>query len=291
MLLEVLLTIFVIYLIYNYCFGGSKNGHSKSRLWTMYGNTSFEAIADKFTSVEDVTEAIRKCGLESSNLIFGIDYTLSNLTQGKLTFNQKSLHYLDETTQNPYQQVISIIGETLSSFDEDNIIPAFGFGDLNTKDHSVFPLSPEGYCHGVDGVLAAYNSVTQRVRMSGPTSFVPLIRRAVDIVAQTRSYHILVIIADGQVSNERSNIEAIVEASNYPLSIIMVGVGDGPWDMMKTFDDQLPARKFDNFQFVEFNRIVTNKSSFRNPSSAFALQALMEIPDQFVTMRRLGMIG
>ena len=73
MLLEVLLIIFVIYLIYNYCFGGSKNGHSKSRLWTMYGNTSFEAIADKFTSVEDVTEAIRKCGLESSNLIFGRD--------------------------------------------------------------------------------------------------------------------------------------------------------------------------------------------------------------------------
>ncbi|KAE8657537.1 protein CLP1-like protein [Hibiscus syriacus] len=60
---------------------------------------------------------------------------------------------------------------------------------------------------------------------------------------------------------EQKTVDAIVRA-------------DGPWDMMKEFDDNIPARAFDNFRDYVKNSPVTK-------GDRIALSALMEIPSQY----------
>lgn len=263
-----------------------------SSLYKSLGLTEFHAIKDKFATVEEVSFAIKSAGLESSNLIIGVDFTASNEWQGRKSFGGRSLHHIYNHTRrlNPYQRVVQIISKTLEPFDEDNLIPAFGFGDSSTKDHSVLSFNQDGSpCKGLNDVLKQYSEVVRRVTLSGPTTFAPLINKAIEIVKQEKSYNILVIIADGQVVDEhdRSTREAIVEASNFPLSIIVVGVGDGPWDRMHEYDELLPQRRFDNFQFVEYEDVIHNA---KYPDTSFALHALMEVPDQYKAIKEMGLI-
>ena len=251
----------------------------------------FYTIQDKYTSIDQVQDALRKCGLESSNLIIGVDYTKSNTWTGRNTFGGRCLHEISPAGMNPYQTVIDIMGRTLEAFDDDKLFPAYGFGDATTSDKAVFSFFPnEQPCVGVAQVLQRYTEITPQVQLSGPTSFAPLINKAIEIVERTKQYHILVIIADGQVSSPKPTADAIVRASNYPLSIVMVGVGDGPWDEMERYDDELPTRRFDNFQFVNFYEIM-NKPRVENYDCEFAVAALQEIPEQFAAIKKLGYLN
>ena len=267
----------------------SNNNNNRSKA-SSTPKLGFYTIQDKYTSLDQVQDALRKCGLESSNLIIGVDYTKSNTWTGKNTFGGRCLHDLSAGGMNPYQTVIDIMGRTLEPFDDDKLIPAYGFGDASTSDKAVFSFFPnEQPCVGVMQVLQRYGEITPQVQLSGPTSFEPVINKAIEIVQRTRQYHILVIIADGQVSSREPTASAIVKASNYPLSIIMVGVGDGPWDEMERYDDELPTRKFDNFQFVNFHKVMT-KPMVENYDCEFAVTALQEIPEQYAAIRRLGLL-
>ncbi|KAL8461798.1 hypothetical protein ACS0TY_033049 [Phlomoides rotata] len=261
-------------------------------------------IPDNFTSIDQVTAALRESGLESSNLILGIDFTKSNEWTGKLSFNNRSLHAVGDTP-NPYEKAISIIGKTLAPFDEDNLIPCFGFGDATTHDQEVFSFhSDHTPCHGFEEVLACYKRIVPNLRLSGPTSYGPVVDAAVDIVEKSGGqYHVLVIIADGQVTRsvntsdaelspqEEKTIKSIVNASLHPLSIVLVGVGDGPWEDMRKFDDMIPARDFDNFQFVNFTEIMSKNTSPSEKETAFALAALMEIPLQYKAAKEFGLLS
>ncbi|XP_042492575.1 E3 ubiquitin-protein ligase RGLG3-like [Macadamia integrifolia] len=257
-------------------------------------------IPDSANSLDEVVSALMEAELEGIKLIFAIDFTRSNLWTGMNSFNRRSLHEIG-SIPNPYEQAISIIGRTLAPFVMDNFIYCFGFGDASTQGKDIFNFFPDGRpCHGIDEALGRYKEIVASLELSAPTSFAPIIDASTDIVERSNGqYHVLIIFSDGQVTREnnlqdgelspqeKATINSIVEASQYPLSIILVGVGDGPWQAMQQIIHNIPEyRPFDNFEFVEFTKIMSEQKN----EAAFALAALKEIPSQYKVTQKLMIV-
>lgn len=89
-------------------------------------------------------------------------------------------------------------------------------------------------------------------------------------------------MCDGAVTERRATTKALVAASKLPLEIVCIGVGDGPWHEMERYDDELPERQFDNFQFVQW---TPNKSD-----EQLTTEILQELPEAVERMRALGLL-
>ncbi|XP_010528726.1 PREDICTED: E3 ubiquitin-protein ligase RGLG2-like isoform X2 [Tarenaya hassleriana] len=228
------------------------NIHGSS--WKKPGR-SYADLAYEYTCTEQVVEALAQAGLEASDLIVGIDFTKSN-----------------EWTASTY-------------------------------DRDVFSFYSDGRsCNGFEELLSRYREIVPRLRFAGPTSFAPVIEMAMTIVEQSGGqYHVLVIVADGQVTQHlddskemspyvKKTKQAIIQASYLPLSIIVVGVGDGPWDKMKEFCS-IPNRVFSNFDFVNFTEIMSKDVEQNRKEAGFGRSALMDIPSQYKAILELGILG
>lgn len=91
-------------------------------------------------------QRVDRCPITDFPFFVAITRTIFNPSSptaaGKNSYHGRSLHHIATSAPNPYEQAISIIGRTLSAFDEDNLIPCFGFGDGNNL-HSLFVFIDE----------------------------------------------------------------------------------------------------------------------------------------------------
>jgi E3 ubiquitin-protein ligase RGLG len=146
--------------------------------------SNFYTIANNYQSFSDLQQGLKSAGLESSELIIGIDFTKSNLYNGAISFGGKSLHELfpasvaaEQSQQNPYEYVLQNICETMSAFDDDNHIPCYGFGDVTTRNEKVFSFKNDHLpCYGLQEVRFLYRDLLPNISLAGPTSFAPIIR-------------------------------------------------------------------------------------------------------------------
>jgi len=223
------------------------------------------------------------------SMIVSIDYTGSNGAPSQ----KNSLHYYNPATpnlMNGYMEAICSVGEILSYYDSDKLFPTFGFGaKVNNAVSHCFPLNfnEQNPCvAGVQGILQAYINSLTTVELWGPTNFAPTIKTATQYAlnqsANGQVYTVLLILTDGIITDMNLTKDALVEAANAPLSVVIVGIGNADFSEMVALDgDTVPLTNRhgerisrDIVQFVPFR-------DFRSQHySALANEVLYEVPKQ-----------
>jgi len=187
-------------------------------------------------------------------MIVGIDFTGSN----GAPHLPNSLHYMEPYkptnkevgSYNSYQKAIISIADIVSNYAKEKVFPAYGFGAESRVglwsgvSHCFACNGNEQYpeCVGIEGIMMAYTDALQNVSLAGPTNFAPIIHKVVERASRDpaavagKKYFVLLMITDGAISDLNSTIDAIVQASTLPISIIIVGVGSDDFDSMEALD-------------------------------------------------------
>ena len=220
-------------------------------------------------------------------LNIGIDFTASN----NLPNDPNSLHYLYGNNMNDYEQAITQCGMVVAYYDYNQSFPVYGFGavvGMDTEPNMCFNINfkdnPE--IQTIDNVIKEYRNCFKNIQLAGPTRFCPMISKVIDnIKAQNNplKYHILLLLTDGIILDMQETIDALVEGSFFPLSVIIIGIGNDHFQEMVILDgDNVPLvsssgvkRMRDLVQFVPFNK-------YRHNPTELAEQVLEEVPRQII---------
>lgn len=223
------------------------------------------------------------------NMCLAIDFTISNGNPNQVG----SLHELNEFSDNPYEKAIKCCGEIIAQYDSDKIYPCFGYGAIlpNKKEVShCFNLNmkDDPNINGLDEVLKFYNDAIRKIKFKDPTHFSKVIEKIidmteVDIKTNKLVYNILVIMTDGKVEDFQDTVNSIVKASQLPISIIIVGIGQNRFDNMNVLAD-------DNNRLIDQNGKSALRdivrflpyAKYHNNVPELAEQIFIEVPRQIV---------
>lgn len=224
----------------------------------------------------------------------GIKLTMVTSIDFSMSTKSTSLHHIskkDPNSMNEYEKCISSVGSILTKYDSSQKFEVYGFGfrHLNSPVCHFFPLTFDENnksVNGLQGILDVYRNALEAIEFSSPCNLAPTIinvsAQSINSFVHSKTYTILLIVTDGEISDFKETQDAIVDASDSPLSIIIVGVGSGDFTMMKTLDaDTCPLvsskgekMKRDIVQFVPFGK-------FKKLSSvSLEQEVLAEIPNQ-----------
>ena len=244
------------------------------------------------------------------SLSVAFDFTSSNGNPS----DKSSLHYIYANgTDSLYGFVArSVVEGIISTGCSSQSIDAYGFGAKLPKHDStsnIFPLNLKddrtSTFSKFEDMLKAYENCAKNVEFSKPCNLSPVInhvaKHAQTFMVDGKQYFILLLLTNGEVQDLEATKQAISDVSQWPLSIVIVGIGSKDFSHLdelradhqtntfrhrsKTNVISEPSRP--NHHFVELQKHLPAESlqnqslkSRRDWQKSLALEVLSYVPLQ-----------
>ncbi|OMJ84943.1 hypothetical protein SteCoe_13851 [Stentor coeruleus] len=212
-----------------------------------------------------------------------------------IDFTQNHI-FTEDQTSDDYEDAIWEIGSILEAYDSDRNFPVYGFGGIppGGSISQCFPLTGDStspYVNGARGILKIYHSSIGKISQSSPGELHYIIDELISSassISSNNGYYVLLILTNGEISDIDQTINSIVRASSLPISIIILGIGNSDFDVMKKLDcdgeiliDNSGNKALrDIVQFVNYN-------SYQGKISQLACEVLKEVPNQVTSYMQM----
>ena len=258
-----------------------KNGITENINFSNIDNLKIKISSDEIESNNFIK--LLKKGL-NLDLSIAIDFTCSN----GFPYEDDSLHKIKDGFINNYEKAIREHYKIISTYNKKDKYDVYGFGaDINNEFKEIFNINgtDDPSIMGIENIIKEYKKTVNNVEFSGGTYFAPIIKKMNRKLEVNKDknlyYHILLIISDGEICDINETIESIIEISKFPISFIIIGIGDDVTSDMKTLNGEkgkLISRNGeilnkDIVQYVHFN-------DYANDLNKLTTAVLKYIPEQ-----------
>ena len=250
---------------------------------------SISSIREKISFLDYLKNGVRVA------LDIGIDFTGSNgHPDDEISYHCR---LENQEQRNPYERAILSCANIMAKYDYDQLFPVYGFGAIiNGEDRASMCFNinfkEDPNIQYVDNIIKEYYECLNRIEFSYPTYFAPLINKIINEIKKEEDileYHVLMILTDGIIDDYQDTVDALVEGSFLPLSVIIIGIGNANFKEMVDLDgDNKPLisrsgkkRQRDLVQFVPFNK-------FEGDEKKLTEEVLDEIPRQIMEFYTLN---
>ncbi|CAD6198984.1 unnamed protein product [Caenorhabditis auriculariae] len=204
------------------------------------------------------------------------------------------VHELDQRRfDGELHMAVRAIGGIIRDYTPNRLFPAFGIGakippTFHESNEFFLNFSLDPICRGLDGVMDSYKKAQTLVTPTKESKLAPVINYVTRMSHRSGfrglHYHVLAIFTRGSVSDLKDIQQAVNAASEAPLSVIIIGMGEGDFSSLQ----KISSRKKDangKRECVEFFQMKTLLNGAETPAqnkSRIAERALRNVPNHLV---------